>query len=126
VIIFQTDSDIFHITTSICCDVLSGDSNVFFSIQSEHTSKTWHASQDQKTRWTQPPPKAVYCSTQTQCLTPWSRILHEKLMVIWLVKKLLAFYGTPKFHYHVGKSPLPLVSVLSLINSVHTFQANYS
>jgi len=30
-------------------------------------------------------------------LTPWSRALLEKLISSQLVKKLLAFYGTPRF-----------------------------
>jgi len=30
-------------------------------------------------------------------LTPWSRVLLEKLTSFWLVKKFSAFYGTQRF-----------------------------
>jgi len=34
---------------------------------------------------------------QTNSLTPWSRVLPEKLTVTQLVKKFLVFYGTRRF-----------------------------
>ena len=41
----------------------------------------------------------LYTSTyiHTYLLTPWSRILLEKLIGVQLVKKFLAFYGTRRF-----------------------------
>ena len=36
----------------------------------------------------------------TYLLTPWSRVLLEKLTGLQLVKKFLAFYGTRKFIPH--------------------------
>jgi hypothetical protein len=33
----------------------------------------------------------------TYLLTPWSRVLLEKLLVLQLIKKFTAFYGTRKF-----------------------------
>jgi len=35
--------------------------------------------------------------TQNNLLTPWSRVLLEKLTSLQLVKKLSAFYGTRRF-----------------------------
>jgi hypothetical protein len=53
-------------------------------------------------------------------LTPWNRIVLEKLIFVQLVKKLLGFYGTQGFIY-VYKS-LPLVSVQSQLNPLLTFK----
>jgi len=33
----------------------------------------------------------------TPLITPWSKVLLEKLIVTQLVKKFLDFYGTPRF-----------------------------
>jgi hypothetical protein len=38
-------------------------------------------------------------------ITPWIWDLLEKIIVAQLVKKSITFYGTPKFHYRVHKSP---------------------
>jgi len=51
-------------------------------------------------------------------LTPWSTSLLEKLTGFQLVKKFLAFYGTPKVHYLIHKCPPP-VPVLSQIKPVY-------
>jgi len=40
-------------------------------------------------------------------LTPWCRILSEKLIVTQLVKKHAAFSWNQKVHYRVHTSPLP-------------------
>jgi hypothetical protein len=50
-------------------------------------------------------------------LTPWSRVLLEKLSGFQLVKKFPAFHGTRNVH-RVYNSPPP-VPILSQINPVH-------
>ena len=55
----------------------------------------------------------------TYLLTPWCRVLLEKLTGFQLVKKFPAFYGTPKVHYRSHKCPPP-VPILNKINSIHT------
>jgi len=51
-------------------------------------------------------------------LTPWSRVLFEKLTVCQLVKKFPAFYGTRKF-ITAFKCPQP-VPILSQFDPLHT------
>jgi hypothetical protein len=55
----------------------------------------------------------------TNKLTPWSRVLREKLTVTHLVKKFPSFYGT-RWFITVYKCP-PLVPILNEMNTVHTF-----
>jgi len=56
-------------------------------------------------------------------LTPWSRVLLEKLIVTQLHKN--STLCSPKVHYRVHKSP-PLVAILSHVNAVHKFLPHYS
>jgi hypothetical protein len=50
-------------------------------------------------------------------LTPWRRVFSEKLIVAYLVKKSLAFYGTRKFIALFTAPPL-LDPILSQINPI--------
>ena len=54
----------------------------------------------------------------TYLLTPWCRVLLEKLTVLQLVKKFPAFHGTRNVHYRTHKRP-PTVSILGQPNPVH-------
>jgi hypothetical protein len=54
----------------------------------------------------------------TYLLTPWSRVLVEKLTGSQLVKKFLAFYGTWRFITAFTSAPPP-VPVLSQLDTVH-------
>ena len=51
-------------------------------------------------------------------LTPWSRVLLEKLTGFQLIKKFPAFHGTRRFITALTSAPSP-VPILSQINPVH-------
>jgi len=53
----------------------------------------------------------------TYLLTPWSRVLLEKLATLQLVKKFPAFYGTRRYPHRTHKRPPP-VPILSQPNPV--------
>jgi len=56
-------------------------------------------------------------SVESNYLTPWSRVLLEKLTVTQLVKKFPALYGNRRF-ITMSKSP-PMVPILIQMNSFH-------
>ena len=51
-------------------------------------------------------------------LSPWSRVLLEKLTSFYLVKKFPSILWNPKIHYHIRKCPPPL-PILSHSDQVH-------
>jgi len=61
----------------------------------------------------------------TYLLTPWCRILFEKLIVFQLVKKYPAFLWNLKVHCCVHSS-LPLHPVLSQLNPIHNIRLIFS
>jgi hypothetical protein len=57
---------------------------------------------------------------KTYLLTPWSRVLLERLTGLQLVKKFPAFYGTQRFISLRHSQVPPSVHILSQLDPFHT------
>jgi hypothetical protein len=64
-------------------------------------------------------------TTSTVELTPWSRVLLEKLRVRSASQEIPRILWSPKVHYCVQKALQP-VAILSETNLIHTFQPYFS
>ena len=60
----------------------------------------------------------------TYLLTPWCRVLLEKLTASQLVKKFAAFYGTRRFITATNELPPP-IPILSQLDPVHTNTSHF-
>ena len=69
-----------------CCAHHQEVKIVLYSIWYHHTC-----------RWPSHAEQSKYIDTRTYLLTPWCRVLLEKLTGLQLVKKFPAFHGTPRF-----------------------------
>jgi len=60
-------------------------------------------------------------------LTPWNRVVLEKLIGFQLVKKFPAFYGTRKFitAFTSAPPPVPIVSQLDLVHAPYILLPDY-
>ena len=72
--------------------------SLWFNFQREQTQRTWNPqARLQNESYTSDIPVHTRWVVYTYLLTPWCRVLLEKLTGLQLVKKFPAFYGTRKF-----------------------------